>query len=101
MATKEKVVETLKTVLDPHLGVDIYSLGLIYKIEIEGDTVKIEMTLTNPGCPMAKAIIGDAKSKVEKMEGVKTAEISLVFDPPWNMNMLSDELKKRWNIPSN
>ena len=99
MVTKENVIDTLKQVLDPHIGVDIYSLGLIYDINVEGDIVKINMTLTNPGCPMAKSIIGDAKTRIEKMEGIKTAEINLVFDPPWHPTMMSDELKKKWNIP--
>lgn len=98
MVSKEQIIEGIKTVIDPHIGVDIYNIGLIYDIKIEGENVFIKMTLTNPACPMAKSIIGNTKSAVEKLEGVKKAEIELVFDPPWTPNMLSDELKKRFGV---
>ncbi|MDD3625958.1 MAG: iron-sulfur cluster assembly protein [bacterium] len=100
MITKEQVVESLKQVFDPHIGVDIYSLGLIYEIKIDNNNIDIDMTLTNPGCPMAKSIIGEAKKSVSSIAGVEKVEINLVFDPPWTMDRMSDELKKRWNIPT-
>ncbi len=99
MPSKEEVIEKIKTVFDPHIGVDIYSLGLIYDIKVENPNVLINMTLTNPGCPMAKSIMGDVKQNVEKLEGVDKVEINLVFDPPWAPTMMSDDLKKMWNIP--
>ena len=99
MPSKEQVQEKIKSVFDPHIGVDIYSLGLIYNIKVENSNVIIDMTLTNPGCPMAKSIIGDVKQSVEKLEGIDKVEVTLVFDPPWSPNMMSDDLKKKWNIP--
>ena len=98
MVTKEQVIEQLKQVFDPHIGVDIYSLGLIYEVKIDNNNVEIEMTLTNPGCPMAKSIMGEAKKSVSSLKDIERVDINLVFDPPWTVDMMSDELKKRWNI---
>lgn len=98
MVTKEQVIEAIKTVIDPHIGVDIYNIGLIYDIKIDNEDVTIKMTLTNPACPMAKSIIGNTKTAVEKLEEVKKVDIDLVFDPPWTPNMLSDDLKKRFGV---
>lgn len=98
MPTKDEVIEKLKTVMDPHIGVDIYRLGLIYEIEINDRTVTIKMTLTNPACPMAKSITGSAKTAVEKIEGVDNVNLEMVFDPPWNPQMMSDDLKKMWGV---
>ncbi len=100
MPSKEEVIERIKNVFDPHIGVDIYSLGLIYDVKVENANVIVNMTLTNPGCPMAKSIIGDVKNSVEKLDGVDKVEVNLVFDPPWKPTMMSDDLKKKWNIPN-
>lgn len=89
---ENQIVRMLRTVFDPEIPVNIYDLGLIYKIEVSDDNiVDIEMTLTAPSCPMADFILEDVKMKVEGVEGVKGLNINLVFDPPWDRNMMSEE----------
>ena len=84
----------LKTVFDPEIPVDIYSLGLVYKIDLKDDgVVDIDMTLTAPNCPMADFIFEDIRQKVESIEGVTGVNVKLVFEPEWNINMMSDEAK--------
>ena len=96
--TVEQVREALKECYDPHMPYSVLDLGLIYDIRIEGETVEVDMTLTNPGCPMAAVITDDVKSHVEDIEGVKEAKINVVFDPPWNPEMMSDEAKQQLGI---
>lgn len=98
MITKEQVLDKLKTVVDPEIGINIVDLGLIYKIDIQGDVVNIDMTLTVPGCPLASMLTQVAKQRVEMLDGVKTANINLVWEPKWNPSMVSDEVKKRFGI---
>ncbi len=94
LETEEQVVKMLKTVYDPEIPVDIYELGLVYKIDVADDgTVNIDMTLTAPNCPAADFIIEDVRQKVESIEGVKAANIQLVFEPEWDKDMMSDEAK--------
>ena len=84
----------LKTVYDPEIPVDIYELGLVYKIDVTDDmTVNIDMTLTAPNCPAADFIVEDVRQKVESIDGVKAANIRLVFEPEWDKDMMSDEAK--------
>ena len=91
---EEKVVTMLKTVFDPEIPVDIYSLGLVYNIEIDDDAnLKIDMTLPAPNCPAADFIIDDARIKLESIEGIKSVDIRLVFEPVWDKDMMSDEAK--------
>lgn len=91
---EEKAVAMLKTVFDPEIPVDIYSLGLVYNIEIDDDAnLKIDMTLTAPNCPAADFIIDDARIKLESIEGIKSVDIRLVFEPVWDKDMMSDEAK--------
>lgn len=91
---EEKVVAMLKTVFDPEIPVDIYSLGLVYGIDIDDDAnLKIDMTLTAPNCPAADFIIDDARIKLESIEGIKSVDIRLVFEPIWDKDMMSDEAK--------
>ncbi len=91
---EEKVVAMLKTVFDPEIPVDIYSLGLVYGIDIDDDAnLKIDMTLTAPNCPAADFIIDDARIKLESIEGIKSVDIRLVFEPVWDKDMMSDETK--------
>lgn len=91
---EEKVVAMLKTVFDPEIPVDIYSLGLVYNIEIDDDAnLKIDMTLTAPNCPAADFIIDDARIKLESIEEIKSVDIRLVFEPVWDKDMMSDEAK--------
>lgn len=91
---EERVVEMLHTVFDPEIPVDIYSLGLIYSIDVtdEGD-VNIDMTLTAPNCPAADFIVEDARLKIESIEGVRNVNINIVFEPEWNKDMMSEEAK--------
>ena len=94
LALEEKVVEILRTVFDPEIPVDIYSLGLIYGIDLDdsGD-LSIDMTLTAPNCPAADFIIEDARIKLESIEGINCVNIILVFEPEWNKDMMSEEAK--------
>lgn len=91
---EEKVVEMLKTVYDPEIPVNVYDLGLIYKIDVneEGD-ISLDMTLTAPNCPAADFIMEDVRQKIESVEGVKTATVNLVFEPEWDKDMMSEEAK--------
>lgn len=85
------IVDALKTVFDPEIPVNIYELGLIYDVDIEeSGAVTVKMTLTSPGCPVAGSLPGEVKSKVEKVAGVTSAEVELVWDPAWNPSMMSD-----------
>jgi len=94
MPTKEEILNALKEVYDPEIPVNIVDLGLIYGIEIEDDKVKIRMTLTARGCPMAMPIANNVKERLLKLEGVKDAEVEVVWDPPWSLDMITEEGKK-------
>lgn len=84
----------LKTVFDPEIPVDVYSLGLIYKIDIDEDAnVSIDMTLTAPNCPMADFLFEDIRQKVESIEGVKSVNVQLVYEPEWDQSMMTEEAK--------
>ena len=89
-----KVVQMLRTVFDPEIPVDIYSLGLIYNIDVKdnGD-VDIDMTLTAPNCPAADFIVEDARLKIEAIDGVENVNINIVFEPEWTRDMMSEEAK--------
>jgi len=89
-----KTVEMLRTVFDPEIPVNVYDLGLIYKIDVTDDLiVNIDMTLTAPSCPAADFIMEDISQKVKSIEGVKAVNIELVFEPEWNKDMMSEEAK--------
>lgn len=88
----DDIVSALKTVYDPEIPADIYELGLIYKVDIEDDrTVKIDMTLTAPGCPVAGEMPGWVQNAVGAVEGVSDVEVNMVFDPPWTPDRMSEE----------
>jgi FeS assembly SUF system protein len=88
----DDIVSALKTVYDPEIPADIYELGLIYKIDIEDDrTVKIKMTLTAPGCPVAGEMPGWVQNAVGAVEGVSDVEVEMTFDPPWTPDRMSEE----------
>lgn len=88
----EKIVAQLKTVYDPEIPVDIYELGLVYKIDVEDDnTVVVEMTLTSPNCPVAESLPSEVEHKVKAVEGVKDCRVVIVWDPPWHPSMMSEE----------
>ncbi len=91
---EEKIVAMLKTVYDPEIPVNVYDLGLIYKIDVADDgSVSIDMTLTAPNCPAADFIMEDIRQKIESIEGVSAATINLVFEPEWDKDMMSEEAK--------
>lgn len=91
---QERIVDVLKTVYDPEIPVDIWNLGMIYKIEVNDDgTVDLDMTFTAPNCPAADFIVEDVRTKLESVEGVKAANINLVFEPVWDQSMISEEAK--------
>ena len=91
---EEKIVAMLKTVFDPEIPVNVYDLGLIYKIDVSASgEVNIDMTLTAPNCPAADFIMEDVRQKVESVDGVSAATINLVFEPEWDKDMMSEEAK--------
>ena len=95
----DELVTALKTVFDPEIPVDIYELGLIYRVDINDDRdVVIDMTLTAPGCPVAGEMPGWVEDAVRKVEGVRSATARLVFDPPWDPSKMSDEAKLALNM---
>ena len=95
----DAIVEALKTVYDPEIPADIYELGLVYKVDIEDDrNVKIDMTLTAPGCPVAGDMPGWVENAVSAVPGVGQVKVNLVFDPPWDMSRMSDEAKLELNM---
>lgn len=90
----DDIISALKTVYDPEIPADIYELGLVYKIDIEDDrSVKIDMTLTAPGCPVAGEMPGWVQNAVETVEGVSGAEVNMTFDPPWTPDRMSEEAR--------
>jgi FeS assembly SUF system protein len=91
---ENKIVEMLKTIYDPEIPVDIFELGLIYEVRIDEDQhVEIDMTLTSPNCPVAETMPKEVEDKVASVEHVKSAKVNIVFDPPWDKDMMSEEAK--------
>lgn len=91
---EEKVIRMLKTVFDPEIPVNIYDLGLIYKIDINDNfDTDIDMTLTAPNCPAADFIVEDVRQKVESIENIGNVNVNLVFEPEWDKEMMSEEAK--------
>lgn len=91
---EQKIVEMIKTVYDPEIPVNVYDLGLIYRIELKDDgSVDIDMTLTAPNCPAADFMMEDVKMKVESVEGVSSVNLNLVFEPEWSQELMTEEAK--------
>lgn len=91
---EERIVDVLKTVYDPEIPVDIYELGLIYRIEVkDSGEVEIDMTFTAPTCPAADFILEDVRQKLESIEGLATVNVNLVFEPEWTQDMMTEEAK--------
>lgn len=90
---EEEVLKMLKTVFDPEIPVNIYDLGLIYRIEIDNNTCHIDMTLTAPSCPAADFLLEDIRQKVASIEGIDNVDVQLVFEPEWTKDMMSEEAK--------
>ncbi len=98
-ALTDKLIEAFKTVFDPEIPVDIYELGLIYKVDVNDDRdVVVDMTLTAPGCPVAGEMPGWVKDAVDAVEGVRSCTVNLVFEPPWDPSRMSDEAKLQLNM---
>jgi|TARA_B110000444_G_scaffold260967_1_gene310206 FeS assembly SUF system protein len=92
--TSDEIIVVLKTIFDPEIPVDIYELGLIYEVNISDEgVVDIDMTLTSPNCPVAESMPKDVEDKVAAMDEVKSAKVTIVFDPPWTQDMMSEEAK--------
>jgi metal-sulfur cluster biosynthetic enzyme len=91
--SKEEVLEVLRQVEDPELGMDIVDLGLLYDVEVEGPKVKIIYSLTSMGCPAGPLIAGDIERAAREVEGVDDVELELTFDPPWTPDKMSDDAK--------
>jgi FeS assembly SUF system protein len=95
----DRVIEALRTVYDPEIPVNIFELGLVYKIDVDDrNAVHIEMTLTSPMCPVAETLPGEVKAKVEAVDGVAGAAVDIVWDPPWNPSMMTEEAQLELGI---
>lgn len=91
---EEKIVDVLKTVYDPEIPVNIFDLGMIYKIDVKDNhTVDLDMTFTAPNCPAADFILEDVRSKVESLDGINACIVNLVFEPAWDQSMMSEEAR--------
>jgi FeS assembly SUF system protein len=91
---EDRIVEMLKTIYDPEIPVDIFELGLIYEVKVEqGNHVFIDMTLTSPNCPVAESLPKEVEDKVASVADVTSAKVNIVFDPPWDKDMMSEEAK--------
>jgi FeS assembly SUF system protein len=89
---EELIIETLKTIYDPEIPVDIYEMGLIYEVKIDDEfNVEIDMTLTSPSCPVAESLPEEVRSKIDGMWSVKSAKVELVWEPSWSKDMMSEE----------
>ena len=96
---EERIVDVLKTVYDPEIPVDIWNLGMVYKIDVKDDgTVDMDMTFTAPSCPAADFILEDVRTKVESVKGVKSANVNLVFEPAWDQSMMSEEARTELGV---
>jgi len=93
MATKEEVLEVLRTVEDPELGMDVVDLGLVYEVDVDESTAKILYSLTSMGCPAGPLIAQDIDSAARQVEGIENVELELTFDPPWTPDRMSDDAK--------
>ena len=99
MILKDKVIEEIKKIYDPEIPINIYELGLIYDINIdENKNVKIKMTLTSPNCPVAESLPNEVKDGAMQVIGIENVEIDLVWDPPWNKDMMSEAAKLEMNL---
>ena len=91
---KDTVTEVIKTCYDPEIPVDIYTLGLIYEVKVDDDyNVEVEMTLTSPSCPVAETLPVEVEDKIKGIKDVKSAKVNIVFEPPWDMSMMSEEAR--------
>ena len=96
---KEKIIGEIKKIYDPEIPVNIYELGLIYKIEVDGkNKVNVDMTLTSPNCPVAESLPKEVKDNIMKVEGVSDVNLNLVWEPPWDKDKMSEAAKLELNL---
>ena len=99
MILKDKVIKEIKKIYDPEIPVNIYELGLIYDINIDNENnVKINMTLTSPNCPVAESLPNEVKNSVKEIKDVKNVDLNLVWEPPWDISMMSESAKLELNL---
>ena len=95
---EEDVIDCIKTVMDPEIPVNLYDLGLIYKIDIKNNNIEINMTLTNPNCPVAGQMPGNVGKSIESLEGLRSLKVNLVWEPKWNKKFMSEDAKLTLDI---
>ena len=95
---KDKIIEEVKKIFDPEIPVNIYELGLIYKIDVDNKKAKIKMTLTSPNCPVAESLPKDVKDVTMQVEEIEDVDLELVWDPPWTKDMMSEAAKLELNL---
>ena len=99
MILKKKVIEEIKKIFDPEIPVNIYELGLIYKVEVDDkNKVNVDMTLTSPNCPVAESLPVDVKDSIKKIEGVSDVNVNVIWEPPWEKEMMSEAAKLELNL---
>ena len=98
MDVKNKIIEEIRKIYDPELPVNIYELGLIYDIQVNGHKAEIKMTLTSQNCPVAESLPKEVKEGAMQVEGIDDVNLELVWDPPWNKDMMSDAAKLELNL---
>ena len=98
MSKKELIIEEISKIYDPEIPVNIYDLGLIYNIKVEGRKAEIKMTLTTPNCPVAESLPKEVKASAMQVEEIDDVDLELVWDPPWNKDMMSEAAKLELNL---
>ena len=98
MDIKDKIIDEIRKIYDPEIPVNIYELGLIYNIEVTGKKAKIKMTLTTPNCPVAESLPKEVKESAMQVDEIDEVDLELVWDPPWNKDMMSDAAKLELNL---
>ena len=99
MEIREKIIKEIKKIYDPEIPVNIYDLGLIYEVKVEKDNnIKVKMTLTTPNCPVAESLPKEVKDGAMQVEGIEDVDLELVWDPPWNKDMMSEAAKLELNL---
>jgi FeS assembly SUF system protein len=99
MDLKEQIIAEIRKIYDPEIPVNIYELGLIYDVKVENnDTAKVIMTLTSPNCPVAESLPQEVKDSVMQVQGIEKVDLDLVFEPPWNKDMMSEAAKLELNL---
>ena len=98
MSKKELIIEEIRKIYDPEIPVNIYELGLIYDVKVDDNKAKIIMTLTTPNCPVAESLPQEVKDSVMQVDGIEEVDLDLVFEPPWNKDMMSEAAKLELNL---